>query len=399
MEPLQIITFGGLRIDLGETPIDKVEARKAEALMVYLACNRRSYSREVLANLLWDERSQKQSLTNLRVVLTKLRKSLKPYLLIDRETIAFNPEAPVCLDVVEFEARLNSFHNNSGAVDPLSEDEAQEIEHALDLYHGEFLEGFYLRKSRGFEAWLVQERERLHRLAISALHDLVRYDLESNAYLSGVAHASRLIAMDPFNELAYQQMIRLLAYSGRRSEALAQFEACRQMLWEEFEVEPAPETMMLVDQIRAGKVGFAVTYEALSAGEPDIEVPNPYKGLHAFREADADDFFGREALIDRLITRLSEDVEGARFMALVGPSGCGKSSLAKAGLIPALRRGALPNSEKWIIMEMIPGSHPFEEVAATESWKPISPRIIGLNKAIPAAVIARVFRPCWRRPT
>ncbi len=89
---------------------------------------------------------------------------------------------------------------------------------------------------------------------------------------------------------------------------------------------------------------------------------NPYKGLHAFQEADAADFFGREALISRLLERLSETTEGARFLTVVGPSGSGKSSAVKAGLVPRLRQGALPGSDKWFITQMIPGEHPLEEL-------------------------------------
>jgi DNA-binding SARP family transcriptional activator/class 3 adenylate cyclase/ABC-type glycerol-3-phosphate transport system substrate-binding protein len=95
-----------------------------------------------------------------------------------------------------------------------------------------------------------------------------------------------------------------------------------------------------------------------------VETPerNPYKGLHAFAEADADDFFGRDNLVDGLIARLAEPVDGARFLAVVGPSGSGKSSVVRAGLIPTLRAGALPGSERWFYAEMLPGAHPFEEL-------------------------------------
>ena len=94
----------------------------------------------------------------------------------------------------------------------------------------------------------------------------------------------------------------------------------------------------------------------------DQELVNPYKGLRAFQEADADDFFGREALVKALIARLGKQGEYARFLAVVGPSGSGKSSVVKAGLIPALRDGALPGSENWFMSEMVPGSHPLEEL-------------------------------------
>lgn len=92
------------------------------------------------------------------------------------------------------------------------------------------------------------------------------------------------------------------------------------------------------------------------------ELENPYKGLRAFREGDADDFFGRDDLIARLLTRMDEPDE--RFLAVVGPSGSGKSSVVKAGLIPALRRGALPGSQKWFITEMYPSSQPTAELEA-----------------------------------
>ena len=89
---------------------------------------------------------------------------------------------------------------------------------------------------------------------------------------------------------------------------------------------------------------------------------NPYKGLRPFEEADADDFFGREALIEALLERLS-DPAGGRFLAIVGPSGSGKSSLLKAGLLPACA-GAVAGSERWLIAELVPGPDPFEELAA-----------------------------------
>lgn len=98
-----------------------------------------------------------------------------------------------------------------------------------------------------------------------------------------------------------------------------------------------------------------------SATEPaatTLELRNPYKGLRAFGEADAPDFFGR----DRLVAELEDAIGRHRLVGVVGPSGCGKSSLVRAGLIPKLRRGALPGSERWLITDMYPGSRPFAEL-------------------------------------
>jgi WD40 repeat protein/DNA-binding SARP family transcriptional activator len=90
---------------------------------------------------------------------------------------------------------------------------------------------------------------------------------------------------------------------------------------------------------------------------------NPYKGLRAFTESDADDFFGRDAVVAQLLSRLRADGYGARFLAVVGPSGSGKSSVVRAGLVPALRAGAVPGSDKWFVAQLVPGGRPFDELA------------------------------------
>ncbi len=116
-------------------------------------------------------------------------------------------------------------------------------------------------------------------------------------------------------------------------------------------------------------LGSPTTVDLAERGEER----NPYKGLHSFVEADADDFFGRDALIDSLVARLAEPVEGARFLAVVGASGSGKSSAVRAGLIPTLRAGALPGSDRWFYLEMLPGSHPFEELEAALQHVAVDP--------------------------
>lgn len=102
------------------------------------------------------------------------------------------------------------------------------------------------------------------------------------------------------------------------------------------------------------------------APDPPPEPRNPYKGLSAFQEADAGDFFGREALVTRLADRLRTQLEGdqARFLAVLGPSGAGKSSVVMAGLLPALKQGALPGSDAWTYLpRIVPGAHPIEHLA------------------------------------
>lgn len=114
-----------------------------------------------------------------------------------------------------------------------------------------------------------------------------------------------------------------------------------------------------------------------------LPVPvNPYKGLRPFETPDAQNYFGRQVLVRRLLDRLTNPnglpknngtaAQGPithshlpasrRFLAVIGPSGSGKSSLMRAGLIPALIRGEVYGSERWFIAQMTPGRRPLDEL-------------------------------------
>ncbi|MCL7454449.1 MAG: hypothetical protein M8467_15535, partial [Anaerolineae bacterium] len=174
---LAISTLGLVTIEHDGEPVTGLETRKAEALLLYLACTGRVHSREVLAEMFWPERTSERSLGNLRVALSNLRKQVGEYLLIDRDTLSLDPEAGVWLDVAELETALT----------------ADQIERALDLYRGDFFEGFYLPDSPAFEDWSTLERERLRRLVHNAMRDQVAHDLETGDYREGIRHAARLL--------------------------------------------------------------------------------------------------------------------------------------------------------------------------------------------------------------
>ena len=86
----------------------------------------------------------------------------------------------------------------------------------------------------------------------------------------------------------------------------------------------------------------------------------PYKGLLAFQPEDAEIFFGRDEDVAALLSRLASQ----HLLAVVGASGSGKSSIVRAGVLPALRRGALAGSARWPIAILAPGPHPLMELAA-----------------------------------
>ena len=80
----------------------------------------------------------------------------------------------------------------------------------------------------------------------------------------------------------------------------------------------------------------------------------PYLGLRPFQEKHARYFFGREALTQWLL----EDVRVGNFLAIIGPSGSGKSSLARAGLVAALKRGEIEGSRERLICEQRSSTNP-----------------------------------------
>jgi WD40 repeat protein len=93
--------------------------------------------------------------------------------------------------------------------------------------------------------------------------------------------------------------------------------------------------------------------------EPRNDI-SPYRGLQAFDEDHAEFFFGRDGDIQRLLEKLKV----TRFIAVIGSSGSGKSSLVRAGVVPALKKGVLPESDTWSLRVFTPGAHPLASLAA-----------------------------------
>jgi transcriptional regulator with XRE-family HTH domain len=113
-------------------------------------------------------------------------------------------------------------------------------------------------------------------------------------------------------------------------------------------VLPAPESSMPAD-------------DELESTDTEI---CPYPGLAAFGPDQARWFFGRDQITAHLISQLDDRLVRGGPLAVVAPSGAGKSSLLAAGLIPALARGALPNSQTWPVITTTPGAHPLATLAA-----------------------------------
>ena len=350
---LKISVLGKLTLTLNDKPISDL-ARKAEALIIYLACTAQPHERETLATLLWSEHSQERAMTSLRVLLTNIRRIIPLHLTITRQTIAFNQESAHWLDVAELENALTSAEETYPPDDPLSKPALDQLAESLKLYQGEFLSGFHVRNSEGFEEWVLVEREQLLLKVITALHNLVNDYTILGYFDRGIEQANRLLQLDPLREEAHRQMMSLLAYSGQRPAALAQFETCQRILAETLDIPPMPETVALYEQIHAGELTAsplnptspqtvspvtASPADTPSASLPPIHVPTP-----------PTPFIGRDDELQQ-IGQLLQD-PACRLITIIGPGGIGKTRLATeaalqtetygfAGSLPAVENEAL----------------------------------------------------------
>lgn len=381
MACLSLSLLGPLQVRLDDKPATGFKSDKVRALLAYLAVEAdRPHRREALADLLWPDWPDRSALSNLRYNLSNLRQAIgdrqasPPYLLITHDTIQFNTSSDHWIDATAF---LELSKPSRGA----AADSVHALEPAVALYRGDFLSGFAIKDSAPFEEWALLTREQFLRRMLSVLHRLANLFEQRGEFEQAQTYARRQVELEPWNEEAHQQLMRVLALGGQRSAALTQYAACRRVLADELAVEPSEETTALYQSIRDGKLIKTAPIILLEEEQPGLGEP-PYKGLQYFDEIDAGIFFGRESLVAKLVQRLRDGISGAltgypirggRFLAIIGASGSGKSSVLRAGLVPALKRGEpladgtlLPEgSSGWLVHIITPTAHPLEALAAS----------------------------------
>ncbi len=230
---------------------------KALALVSYLAVTQQAHSREELAGLLWSDLDEGRARRNLRVELAKVKPVLGAYLDIQRRSVAFDRDSVFESDVAEFESLLNR-----------PEPTIEQMETAVSLYNGDFLEDFSARGAALFEEWVLVQRERLRQMVMDALFKLAQLHTQIGEHERGITAVRRLLTLEPWLEEAHRQLMLLLAKSGQRAAALAQYDTCRDVLMAELGVNPSPETDKLYDQIEAGE------FEQPSVISKQPSVPN-----------------------------------------------------------------------------------------------------------------------------
>jgi DNA-binding SARP family transcriptional activator/predicted ATPase len=312
MADLSIHLLGPFQVTQDGQPVTSFEYDKVRALLAYLVVEKqRPHRREALAGLLWPDKSEKAAHDSLRNALSRLRHALgdsqsnPPFLITNREEIQLNPASNTWLDVAVFSSLLDECNHHAHPGIGACPECLEHLSQAAALYQGSFLAGFFLSNALAFEEWCTVKREQLQRQSFQALQQLVDAHTRRNELSQALPYAYRLVELEPLDEEANRQLMRLLAMHGQRNEALAQYEALQQLLESELGVQPDQDSQALYSQI---------LFE--TRGEPRTgNLPAPLTPL-----------IGRQAELAEIHNHLENP--DCRMLTILGPGGVGKTRLA-----------------------------------------------------------------------
>ena len=315
MTRLRLNLLGGFEARLEPGAPLTFRTQKAQALLAYLAVPPgQAHRRDKLAALLWGGMRDEQARTSLRQALYDLRKNLGTAagaLRTEGETVLLDPTA-VELDVATFTGIAG-------------EETPEALEHAALLYRGDLLEGFSVDEEP-FEAWLMEERERLRELAMEALARGLSYQRKTGALAAALRTARQLLALDRLQEPVHRTLMRLHAQLGQRAAALRQYQQCVTVLQRELGVEPELETQQLYQEILRQR-----TTASRPAASPSANVTPRPPGRGALEPQLAETpLVGRDAPWAHIRAALHHAASGSgQMVAILGEAGIGKSRLVE----------------------------------------------------------------------
>ncbi|MEZ4863630.1 MAG: tetratricopeptide repeat protein [Caldilineaceae bacterium] len=327
MAHLTLALLGSWQVTLADQPLTTFRSVKNQALLAYLAIEaERPHTRAALAGLLWPEEPEAKARHNLRQALFQLRTLLAAdapaYLTITPNAVQFQRQSDHWLDVCILHQLLQTSeqhaHTDLATCIPC----LTRLRQAVDLYRGDFLHGLFVDDSPLLEEWILLQRAHHHHAVLDTLYRLAAAYEAQQEYGLMLRYARRQIELDTLREEAYAQAMRALALSGQRSEALAQYAACRQMLSDELGVPPGAEVEALHQQIAANQL-----QSHPNANVPVIVTPMRSHPLHNLPAATTS-FIGRETECAQLRQQLL--LPQQRLLTLAGPGGVGKTRLALA---------------------------------------------------------------------
>lgn len=347
---------GGMTVD--ERALPGLQPRLVFAMLV--TERHRPVSREELADNLWSEQPPDTWDTAIRVVVSRARRfvaaaGIGPPEALDAQGGGYRLQ----LEGIEVDLERAVVANET-AESALASGDAERAARLATEARAVFARPLLA----GVDGpWVDARRRELTLELVRALEVLANARLRLGQHARATTAAKAAMSVDPFRESAYRLLMQAGLTAGDPVAGLRAYERLRLLLVEELGVDPSPETQALhLDLLRhtASPAPERVPPPSRAPASRSADRA-PYPGLRSFGEQDAAYFFGRSADVSRLLDRLG----ATRFLAVLGASGSGKSSLVRAGLVPALRRGALPESDTWAIRVLRPGTTPLETLAET----------------------------------
>jgi DNA-binding SARP family transcriptional activator len=185
----------------------------------------------------------------------------------DTSHLRWKRGSPFTLDVDQFEQAIATA-DQSG-----SESEVMlRLEQAVRLYRGDLLPGFY-------DDWAGDHRERLKMAFRTAIERLTRSLANSGQHREAAAYAERLIRLDPLDEHAYREAMRLHSLDGNRARALHVWHSCVNALSRELGIQPAHETQIEYERLVAQGVTKSIAFSSWpSTIQPQAKPAYPLVG-------------------------------------------------------------------------------------------------------------------------
>lgn len=318
MASISISLFGSVRFFNSNAPINTITSPKIHALVAFLALTAdQSHDRAEIAELIWPERPPGVARQNLRQALTRLNRGLGTELLcVTRQTMQFRSEASY-VDVRHFMDLIETCHTHAHLDLGQCRRCCQKLAEAVALYRDDFLATLVV-ESPPFEQWMRTRRESLGQQTKHAIRTLVQHHAGRGEYDDALRFASRRTEIDPLDEGGHLQLMETLARAGRMEDALAQYERCRQLFRDELDVEPAPETTALWEELRGTEAAQWREEEVVQRQSGDGSLRN-FPVQHT-------PFVGREGELVALRELLHNPV--CHLLTLLGHGGVGKTRLA-----------------------------------------------------------------------
>ncbi len=308
---LELALLGSPQVTFNRNLVTEFKTYKAQGLLYFLAVTRVPNQRATLAALLWGDFAEDKARASLSKALSELRSLVGSHIAVTGQTIAFRKDACYWLDVERLEQGIGEWAVNQ---------DMNRLLEAVDLYRGDFLQGFQVRNAVEFEMWLSSERDRLRTLVVKGLQLSSAGFEEQQEWRQAIDISRRLLTIEPWRESTHRRLMRLYAQTDQQASALRQYEICVNVLEQELGVPPSDETNELLASIRSRKVPTSVNRR-----QPRQTV-DPYSIAPNNLPDQVTTFVGREEELTTIMDRLAEP--DCRLLTLVGPGGIGKTRLS-----------------------------------------------------------------------